>query len=190
MRITQQHQVDVMVQAIRDLQRHIFDRNEQIASGKRVNRPSDDPIAAERINQFRNVIRTTEHRLLSVEEGVSRLNLSDNALNAAGLTFQRAKELAIQMRNDTNSDVERRNTAQEVQQLILGLASIANTELNGRFILVGVKRRLNRTFRVPCPRRLVRETRVEERLQLQSLLLQPYNPMPTGSSLPHQHSSM
>ncbi len=137
MRITQQHQVDVMVKAIRDLQRHIFDRNEQIASGKRVNRPSDDPAAAERINQFRNVLRTTEHRMLSVDEGISRLNLSDSALNTAGLTFQRAKELAIQMRNDTNSAVERRNTAQEVQQLILGLASIANTQLNGRFIFAG-----------------------------------------------------
>ena len=108
MRITQQHQVDVMVKAIRDLQRHISTETKQIASGKRVNRPSDDPAAAERINQFRNVIRTTEHRLLSVEEGVSRLNLSDSALNTAGLTFQRAKELAIQMRNDTNSAVERR----------------------------------------------------------------------------------
>ncbi len=137
MRITQQHQVDLMVKAIRDLQQHIFDRNEQIASGKRVNRPSDDPAAAERINQFRNVIRTTEHRMLSVEEGISRLNLSDSALDRAGLTFQRAKELAIQMRNDTLTAVERRNTAQEVQQLILGLASIANTQLNGRFVFGG-----------------------------------------------------
>ena len=137
MRITQQQQVDALVTAIRDLRSSVFDRTEQIASGKRVNRPSDDPAAAERINQFRNVLRTTERRLSSVNEGIGRLNLSDSALDTAGNTIQRAKELSIQMRNDTNSAVERRNTAQEVQQLIQGLAGVANTQLNGRFIFAG-----------------------------------------------------
>jgi flagellin-like hook-associated protein FlgL len=41
------------------------------------------------------------------------------------------------MRNDTNTAVERRNAAQEVQQLLLGLAGIANTQLNGRFLFAG-----------------------------------------------------
>jgi len=137
MRVTQRQQVDALVTAIRNLRGNIFERNEQIASGKRVNRPSDDPAAAERINQFRNVLRTTERRLATVNEGAGRLNLSDSVLETAGNTFQRAKELAIQMRNDTNTAVERRNAAQEVQQLLLGLAGIANTQLNGRFLFAG-----------------------------------------------------
>ncbi|MCA9475481.1 MAG: hypothetical protein KC563_06700, partial [Nitrospira sp.] len=116
---------------------NIFERNEQIASGKRVNRPSDDPPAMERINQFRNVLQTTELRRLNVTEGVGRLNLSDSTLETAGLSMQRAKELAIQMRNDTNSAVERANAAKEVQQLILGMVGLANTQLNGRFIFAG-----------------------------------------------------
>lgn len=137
MRVTDRQQVDALATAIRGLRGNIFDRNEQIASGKRVNRPSDDPAAAERINQFRNVLRTTERRLATVNEGMGRLNLSDSVLETAGNTVQRAKELAIQMRNDTNSSVERRNAALEVQQLILGLAGIANTQLNGRFVFAG-----------------------------------------------------
>jgi flagellar hook-associated protein 3 FlgL len=72
-----------------------------------------------------------------VNEGVGRLNLSDSVLETAGNTLQRAKELAIQMRNDTNTAVERRNAAQEVQQLMLSLAGIANTQLNGRFLFAG-----------------------------------------------------
>jgi flagellar hook-associated protein 3 FlgL len=137
MRVTDRQQVDAFLTAIRSLRGNIFDRNEQIASGKRVNRPSDDPAAAERINQFRNVLRTTERRLATVNEGAGRLNLSDSVLETAGNTLQRAKELAIQMRNDTNTSVERRNAAQEVQQLISGLAGIANTQLNGRFVFAG-----------------------------------------------------
>ena len=137
MRVTERQQVDALVTALRDLRTNIFDRTEQISSGKRVNRPSDDPVAAERINQFRNLLRTTERRLSTVNEAVGRLNFSDSVLDQAGNMIQRAKELAIRMRSETNTDVERRNAAQEVQQLLEGLAGVANTELNGRFIFAG-----------------------------------------------------
>lgn len=137
MRVTERQQVDALVTAIRGLRGNIFDRTEQIASGKRVNRPSDDPPAMERIHQFRNVLQTSEQRRLIINEGVGRLNLSDSSLDTATHIMQRAKELAIQMRNDTNSTTERSNTAKEAQQLILGLAGIANTQLNGRFIFAG-----------------------------------------------------
>ena len=137
MRVTERQQVDALLSAIGNLRSGISARSEQIASGKRVNRPSDDPAAAERISQFRNILRTTERRLQSVNEGAGRLNLSESVLDQAGRSFQRASELAIAMRNDTNTDVERRNAALEVQQLIVGLAGIANTQLNGRFIFAG-----------------------------------------------------
>ncbi|WNM56814.1 flagellar hook-associated protein FlgL [Candidatus Nitrospira allomarina] len=137
MRVTDRQQVDALLRGIQGIQRNIGDRQEQISSGKRVNRPSDDPAASERINQFRNVLRTTEHRLNTVNEGIGRLNLSDSVLGQAGNTVQRAKELALDMASDTNTSVERRNAAQEVQQLILGLAGIANTQLNGRFVFAG-----------------------------------------------------
>ncbi|MGP0595120.1 flagellar hook-associated protein FlgL [Nitrospira sp. T9] len=137
MRVTDRQQVDALLRAIQGIQRNIGDRQEQISSGKRVNRPSDDPAASERINQFRNVLRTTEHRLNTVNEALGRLNLSDSVLEQAGNTVQRAKELALNMASDTNTSVERRNAAQEVQQLILGLAGIANTQLNGRFVFAG-----------------------------------------------------
>lgn len=137
MRVTERQQVEALLTNIRRLRGNIFERNEQIASGKRVNRPSDDPPAVERISQFRNVLHTTERRRLNVSEGIGRLNFADSTLETAGLTMQRAKELAIQMRNDTNSAAERANAAKEVQQLILGMVGLANSQLNGRFIFAG-----------------------------------------------------
>ncbi len=137
MRVTERQQADVVLRTIQNLRSGIATGSEQIASGKRVNRPSDDPASAERINQFRNVLRTTDRRLQTVNEGIGRLDLSDKVLEQAGSTFQRAGELAVGMRNDTNTARERRNAAQEVQQLILGLTGIANTQLNGRFVFAG-----------------------------------------------------
>lgn len=139
MRVTERQQVAALVTALQNLRSNIFDRTEQISSGKRVNRPSDDPIASERITQFRNLLRTTDRRLAAVNEGVGRLNFSESVLDEAGNSIQRAKELALQMRNDTNSVSERRNAALEVQHLIEGLVGIGNTVLNGRFIFAGSK---------------------------------------------------
>jgi flagellin-like hook-associated protein FlgL len=45
--------------------------------------------------------------------------------------------LALNMVSDTNTAVQRRNAAQEVHQIILGLAGVANTQLNGRFLFAG-----------------------------------------------------
>lgn len=137
MRVTDRQQVDFLLTTLRNIRGNIFDKFEQGSSMKRVNRPSDDPAAAERINQFRNVLRTTERRLATVNEGVGRLNLSESVLGQAGNSIQKAKELAIRMRNGTSTVVERNNAAQEVQQLIEGLAGIANTESNGRFLFAG-----------------------------------------------------
>src|SRR5680860_1275952 len=103
MRVTDRQQVNALLRAIQRIQGNIGDRHEQVSSGKRVNRPSDDPAASERISQFRNVLRTTEQRLATVNEGVGRLNLSDSVLETAGNTVQRAKELALNMANDTNT---------------------------------------------------------------------------------------
>ena len=137
MRVTDRQQIDALLNAVQNMRRDIFDRQEQISSGKRVNRPSDDPAAAERISQFKNVLRTTERRLSSVNEGVGRLNLSDSTLGSVGNTVQRARELAIQGRNDTNSSVERANIAKEVNELFQSISGFANTQLNGRSIFGG-----------------------------------------------------
>ena len=90
MRIADRHQVEVLLAAVQGLRQNIFDRQEQVTSGKRVNRPSDDPAAAERIGQFKNVLQTTDKRLFAVSEGQSRLNLSEGTLGTAGNTLQRA----------------------------------------------------------------------------------------------------
>ena len=137
MRVTDRQQTDSLITAVQNIRRDIFDRQEQISSGKRVNRPSDDPAASERISQFKNVLRTTERRLFAVSEGVGRLNLSDSTFATVGNTVQRARELAIQAGNDTNSSVERANIGKEVNQLFQSLSGLANTQLNGRSIFAG-----------------------------------------------------
>ncbi|GJL53201.1 MAG: hypothetical protein NPIRA02_03330 [Nitrospirales bacterium] len=137
MRVTDRQQTQALLTAVQNVRQGIFERQEQIASGRRVNRPSDDPAAAERISQFKNTLKTTDRRLFSVNEGIGRLSVSDSTFESVGHAIQRGRELAIQARNDTNSDVERANIGKEVNQLFQSLSGLANTQLNGRSIFAG-----------------------------------------------------
>lgn len=137
MRVTDRQHIDALLAAIQGYRRDIFDRQEQIASGKRVNRPSDDPPAYQRIEQFRHALKTANRRRSSVEEGQSRLTVSDGVLDSTGNLLRRAKELAIQQRSDTNTATERKNVAKEVHQLFQQLVSLANTEMNSRSLFAG-----------------------------------------------------
>jgi len=137
MRVTDRQQTQALLTAVQNVRQGIFDRQEQISSGKRVNRPSDDPAAAERISQFKNTLQTTDRRLFSVNEGIGRLSISESTFVTAGNAIQRGRELAIQARNDTNSDVERANIGKEVNQLFQSLSGLANTQVNGRSIFAG-----------------------------------------------------
>ncbi|GJL62210.1 MAG: flagellar hook-associated protein FlgL [Nitrospirales bacterium] len=137
MRVTDRQQTQALLTAVQNIRQGIFDRQEQISSGKRVNRPSDDPAAAERISQFKNTLQTTDRRLFSVNEGIGRLSVSESTFATVGNAIQRGRELAIQARNDTNSDVERANIGKEVNQLFQSLSGLANTQLNGRSIFAG-----------------------------------------------------
>ena len=137
MKVTDRQQVAALLSAVQNTRREIFERQEQISFGKRVNRPSDDPAAAERISQFKNVIQTTDRRLFSVNEAVGRLTVSGSTFGSVSNTLIRARELAIQAANDTNSAVERSNIGKEVNQLYQSLSGLANTQLNGRSIFAG-----------------------------------------------------
>ncbi len=137
MKVTDRQQVATLLSDVQNSRRQIFERQEQISSGKRVNRPSDDPAAAERISQFKNVIQTTDRRLFSVNEAVARLTVSGSTFGAVSNTLIRARELAVQAANATNSAVERSNIGKEVNQLFQSLSGLANTQLNGRSIFAG-----------------------------------------------------
>ncbi|MDT7041861.1 flagellin [Candidatus Nitronereus thalassa] len=137
MRITQQQQINLILGQYQNQQGAFARVSEALSSGKKVNRPSDEPIAYEQILKFRNVLNNIEKRSLAVHEGASRLNLSENSIGTAGSIVQRAKEIALQQRNDTSSSAERQAVAKEVHQLLLSLRDAANTKINERYLFSG-----------------------------------------------------
>lgn len=137
MRVTNQQQIDLLLRQYQSQQSTFSRVSEHLASGKKVNRPSDEPLAYEQIMKFRNVLNNIDKRLLSVHEGASRLNLSESALANAESILQRSKEIALGQNNGTSSNAERQAISQEVHQLLLSFLDAANTKINDRYLFSG-----------------------------------------------------
>lgn len=110
---------------------------EQIASGKRVLRASDDPIAYGRIVTDQAALAFADQRIRNIEHGLMRLRRADGVLGSATNVLIRLKELAVQLRDDVNSPDDRKTGAREALQLFRELQQLANTQVNGQALFTG-----------------------------------------------------
>ena len=144
-RVTQQMLVSRLLGNLNSQAQRILGLQEQIATGRRVNRPSDDPLAARRavgargdiaqFNQYLTNISTTRPQLVETETTV---------LNAVDIV-QRGYELALRGANDTNGQLQLDAIAVEVNSLLEGLLLEGNHITNDRYIFGGT-RTLSRAF--------------------------------------------
>lgn len=109
----------------------------QLASGRRVNAPHDDPAAAAALagNQFQTHV--ADQFKLNVTAVRARLQVADGALSSVVSVLTRAITLGVQGANDTNSAQNRQALAQEVGGLKTQLQALANTTFQGTFLFSG-----------------------------------------------------
>jgi flagellar hook-associated protein 3 FlgL len=111
--------------------------NEQVATGKRINRPSDDP---GRISQLHNVRQQLSNQgvyLKNAGQAEQLLNVADTALKDLHSTMTEARELAIQYSNEVYHGDQRADAAQVVDSLFGRALGSANTKFNERYIFAG-----------------------------------------------------
>jgi len=90
---------------------------QQLASGKRLLKPSDDPVAATRaVDVSRAVEKLGQYERNSVQTE-NRLRLQETAVGGSLDVLQRVRELAVQANNGTQSNDTRGAIAAEVEQL-------------------------------------------------------------------------
>ncbi|BCV20776.1 flagellar hook-associated protein FlgL [Moorella sp. Hama-1] len=110
---------------------------EQMSSGKRVNRPSDDPIVVARVLGFKISIAANDQYKKNMEDAKGWLDASESALGMATDVLQRARELAVYGSNGTMPKESMEALAAEVDQLFGEMVQIANSSYGGRFLFGG-----------------------------------------------------
>jgi flagellin-like hook-associated protein FlgL len=111
--------------------------NEQIASQKRINKPSDDPIGITQALRLKKVLSQIGQYGKNIQHGQSWLSITDSALQTVNGLVVRGKEIANQMATGTYNGDQRSNAAQEIKNIIAQLVQLGNTKLTGRYIFSG-----------------------------------------------------
>jgi len=110
---------------------------EQAASGLVINRPSDDPVGAGLVVTLESTLAAIAQQERSVSAAKARVSASENAIADATELLVRARELAIQGANATQSASTRRAIAREIEGLHASLLASANTRFDGGYVFAG-----------------------------------------------------
>jgi flagellar hook-associated protein 3 FlgL len=126
-----------------NLQKNRSDMNDlqnQAATQKRINKPSDDPAASARVLSNRTDERGARQYLKNINMARSFLETTDQSLSELTEALVRAKELAVAQANDPGTSAEiRRTVAKEIDQLRSQAVQIGNRKLGDRYIFGGYK---------------------------------------------------
>lgn len=130
-------------QVTRNLQKNrgeMQDLQNQAATQKRINKPSDDPAAASRVLVNRTEEKGSQQYIKNINIAKSFLEFSDQSLSELSESLVRAKELAIQQASDAGaSEDTRRVVAAEVEQIYSQAVQVGNRKLGDRYIFGGFK---------------------------------------------------
>ena len=138
-RVTQGLLIDRSIQNLRDTTLELLRTQEQLASGRRVVRISDDPLNARlgisaqaQIQQNNQFIDNINNASPPVNEtGTNIQNLLD--------ALQRVKELSLQAANGTLSQDQQTAVSQEIDELLEQVFAIGNHLTNNRYIFAGTR---------------------------------------------------
>lgn len=112
---------------------------DQLATGKKINRPSDDPVVAIKGMFYRTNLTEVEQYKRNLSEAYTWMENSESGIEQATQVMQRIRELTVQGQNGSNSPEDLKAIGVEIKQLKEDLLGVANTQVAGRYIFNGTQ---------------------------------------------------
>lgn len=138
MRVADKMQFNQVNQNLTKNRSDMADLQNQAATQKRINKPSDDPLASARVLAARTEEKGNVQFIKNINNAKSFLEFSDQSLGELTEILVRAKELAISQSNDASGNAETRLvTASELEQIYNQSIQIGNRKLGERFVFGG-----------------------------------------------------
>jgi len=137
LRITNKMMTQDLLRNLEATQERMNQIQNQMTSGYRVNRPSDDPVGIQNALRMKSNISAVEQWKGNVDEALGLMDTTDGTLGDMTSMLQRVKELVVQGSNGTLSENDRKSIVLEVRQITEQLGMLANTKIGSRFIFSG-----------------------------------------------------
>jgi flagellar hook-associated protein 3 FlgL len=137
MRVTQSMLSSNSLRNLSESYRRMGQYQDQLATGKKITKPSDDPVVAMKGMFYRSNLTEVEQYKRNLSELYLWMENSEAGIEQANNGLQRVRELVIQGKNGSLSPTDRDAVAREVEQIKNDLVSVANTQVSGRYIFHG-----------------------------------------------------
>ena len=142
MRISSIEQFRQGIDSILDQQAKLNRTQQQLATGKNVLKPSDDPAVATQLLNLSALKANNVQYDRNIGTAENELELQESVLASSGNVLQRVRELVIQANNGTQGSQTRAAIADEISNLADELLQLSNTKSpSGEYIFSGYNSR-------------------------------------------------
>jgi flagellar hook-associated protein 3 FlgL len=137
-RVTQSMMTRQLLGSVRRIETRLLDAQDMLASGKRLRDASDDPVGTALATRVRAQGRDLEALGRTIDFATAVLSAQDDALDQAESLLVRAREIATQQAGGLATPALRQQAAAEMAEIERQLISLANTEVDGRYVFGGL----------------------------------------------------
>ncbi len=111
----------------------------EIASGKKISVPSDDPVGLSQLLQLNLEKNNDTQYNNNINEALSEMQTTESSVGNIVDLAQQANQLAVQAANGTNSASQLSAISQQVNGILNQVVSLGNTAFEGKYIFGGFK---------------------------------------------------
>jgi flagellar hook-associated protein 3 FlgL len=137
MRITNNMRHEQVLRNISQNLRTLAKTQEEVATGKRFTRASEDPVAAAQVMRADRSLRGIEQYRRNQSATRTALDAEESVLDQLGDVLTRARELGLAQASDTANAASRANAAAEVERLLEQARQLGNTRVGNDYIFAG-----------------------------------------------------
>ncbi len=135
MRVTNNMMTDSLVRYLTTQNEALYERQTVIASQKRINRPSDDPIGTGKVMDYRQSLASIDQYQTNIQTGKTRLEVTEVNLDLVDDLLQVIRGIG---QTETSQSAESRLLAAEgIKDIFDQVLDVANSELNGNYLFSG-----------------------------------------------------
>ncbi|TDQ36930.1 flagellar hook-associated protein FlgL [Aureibacillus halotolerans] len=137
MRVTQSMLAGSMLRNINNSFTQLAELQNQLYTGKKISRASQNPVVAMRGITYRESLSDIEQFQSNITHAQSWLDNTDSSLNHATKALSRIRDLVVQAKNGTMTPEDQEKVEKEIEQLHQNLIEVGNTTFAGRYIFNG-----------------------------------------------------
>ena len=147
MRITNTMMTNTTMRNVNKSKTNLYTTEQQMASQKKISKPSDDPIIAIRALSLRTSLAEVEQYLKkNVPDAKAWIKLTETSLDNMDGIYTDLVKLCTQGENDTFETTNRQAIVQSIQQYKEAMYAEGNADSSGRYIFTGYRTDRSLTF--------------------------------------------